>query len=85
MDKQRQIEILEHDNDAFTALVRKAVRQAIEAHYRAGNAITIWRDDRMITVPPDDIPALLLESYGYDVQAEAPAERAEPPIPARNR
>jgi hypothetical protein len=86
MDEKRRTEILEHDNDAFTALVRKAVRMAIEEHYRAGSPIVIWRDGEKVTVLPEEIP-LLLESYGYDVTGHAPANatHADASIPARNR
>lgn len=66
MDAKRRNEILEHDTDALTALIRKAVRGAIEEHYRAGNSITIWQDGRKVVVPPEEIPALLAEAYGDD-------------------
>ena len=51
------------DNDAVTAAIRRAVHDAIEEHYRAGNSITIWRDGRKDDIPPEEIPALLAEAY----------------------
>jgi hypothetical protein len=87
MDANRRNEILEHDTDALTALIRKAVRGAIEEHYRAGNSITISENGRTIVVPPEEIPALLAEAYGDDEDYTPPvAERSgDPPISAPNR
>ena len=87
MTPDERAEILAHDTDFITASIRRAVREAIEEHYRAGNPIAIWRDGEMVTVPPEDIPALLLESYGYDVSGRGPAtaEQTDASIPARNR
>jgi hypothetical protein len=87
MTPDERAEILAHDTDFMTASIRKAVRMAIEEHYRAGNPIVIWRDGEKVTVPPEDIPALLLKVYGYDVTGHAPAdaEQADGSIPARNR
>ena len=87
MDAKRRNEILEHDTDALTALIRKAVRGAIEEHYRAGNSITISRDGQIVVVPPEEIPALLAEAYGDDEDDAPPvAERSgDSPISAPNR
>jgi hypothetical protein len=87
IDAKRRNDILEHDTDALTALIRKAVRGAIEEHYRAGNSITISRDGRLVVVPPEEIPALLAEAYGDDEDYVPPVvERTdESPISAPNR
>lgn len=87
MTPDKRAETLAHDTDFITASVRKAVRLAIEEHYRAGNAITVWRDGEKVSVPAEEIPALLLEFYGYDVNDGAPAEAgaADTSIPAHNR
>jgi len=87
MDAKRRNEILEHDTVALTALIRKAVRGAIEEHYRAGNSITISRDGRLVVVPPEEIPALLAEAYGDDEDyVPLVVERSDDsPISASNR
>lgn len=41
------------------AAIRKATRAAIEEHWRHGRSIVIWRDGRVVIVPPEEIPALL--------------------------
>ena len=80
---KRRSEILSTETDAITAAIRRAVRDAIEEHYRAGNSITIWRDGKMIEIPPGEIPALLAS---YDEPAEQwPAANEggiTPPAPA---
>jgi hypothetical protein len=87
MDAKRRSEILEHDTDALTALIRKAVQGAIEEHYRAGNSITIWQDGRKRVVPPEEIPALLAEAYGDDEDYTAPVVNSsvDAPISSPNR
>ncbi|MGH2586477.1 MAG: hypothetical protein ACRDJE_16300 [Dehalococcoidia bacterium] len=86
MDAKRRTEILERDSDAFTALVRKAVRQAIEEHERAGNPISIWRDGKIVEIPPEEIPALLATSYGDDdLGVDAADQSADHPISTPNR
>ncbi|MGD9891643.1 MAG: hypothetical protein AB7R89_27210 [Dehalococcoidia bacterium] len=87
MTPERRAEILAHDTGFITASIRKAVRGAIEEHYRAGNSITISENGRTIVVPPEDIPALLAEAYGDDEDYTPPV--AEPsgdsPISTPNR
>jgi hypothetical protein len=34
---------------------RKAVREALEDHKRAGNPIAGWRDGRVVLIPPEEI------------------------------
>jgi hypothetical protein len=45
--------------DYITFAVREAARQAIEDHYRTGDPVVIWRDGKVVEVPPEEIPALL--------------------------
>lgn len=87
MTPERRAEILAHDTDFITASIRRAVRGAIEEHYRAGHSITISRDGQMVVVPPEEIPALLAEAYGDDEDDAPPvAERSgDSPVSAPNR
>jgi type II secretory pathway component PulJ len=36
--------------------LRRAVRQALLRHKRAGNPVAVWRDGRVQWIAPDDIP-----------------------------
>ena len=38
--------------DAMT----RAVREALVAHKRAGNPVTVWRDGKVVWLEPEDIP-----------------------------
>jgi hypothetical protein len=81
MTPERRAEILAHDTDFITNSIRRAVRGAIEEHYRAGNSITIWQDGRKVVVPPEEIPALLAEAYGDDEDYTPPL--ANPSVDTR--
>jgi hypothetical protein len=87
MTPERRAEILANDTDFITASIRRAVRGAIEEHYRAGNSITIWKGDRKVVVPPEEIPALLAEEYGDDEDDTPPAadRSVDSPISSPNR
>jgi hypothetical protein len=36
-------------------VLRRAVRHALLMHKRAGNPIAVWRDNRVVIVPPEEI------------------------------
>lgn len=38
--------------------LKEAVAEAIEEHRRKGFPIVIWRDGKIVHIPPEDIPAL---------------------------
>ena len=63
--------------DHITFAVREAVRQAIEDHARTGDPIVIWRDGKVVHVPPEEIPALLA-SYAEPDDQPAPSENGVP-------
>ncbi len=46
--------------------MRRAVREALLEHQRAGNPIAIWQDGHVVIVPPSRIPEVI-----------GPAERGE--------
>lgn len=48
-------EILD-DTDEVTRRARQAVRDALREHKRAGNPIAIWRDGKVVILPPEEIP-----------------------------
>jgi hypothetical protein len=41
--------------DKLTAACREAVREALLFHKRNGNSIAVWRDGRVVIVPPEEI------------------------------
>jgi hypothetical protein len=43
------------DEDELLNSVRKAVREAVREHQRAGNPVAEWRDGRVVLIPPEEI------------------------------
>ena len=66
---QERAEILDHDTDRITAAITQAVRRAIWDHYRTGDPIAIWRDGRVVIVPPEAIAALMGEAAPASMHA----------------
>ena len=46
--------LLEHEA-LVTEALRRAVRQAVREHKRAGNSIAVWKDDRVVLIAAEDI------------------------------
>ena len=46
-------------------ILRRAVRQALLAHKRAGNPIAVWKEGKVVIIPPEEIEA--------DEPAQSPA------------
>ncbi len=44
------------DTARVEAALRGAVRRALSDHKRAGNPIAVWRDGRVVWLPPEEIP-----------------------------
>ncbi len=38
------------------AVLRRTVREALLMHKRAGNPIAVWKDGRVVLIPPEEIP-----------------------------
>ena len=36
--------------------MRKAVREAVLDHKRAGNPVAVWHDGNVVWIPPEEIP-----------------------------
>lgn len=43
------------NDDAMTDAIRRAVREAVLDHKRAGNPIAVWEDGQVVIVPPEEI------------------------------
>lgn len=41
--------------------LRQAVQEALQRHKRAGNPVAVWRDGRVVWIPPEEIPEWLPE------------------------
>jgi hypothetical protein len=44
------------DLELVDALVDEAIALAIEEHRRLGNPIAVWRDGKVVWIPPEEIP-----------------------------
>jgi hypothetical protein len=51
----RQSEELDRKIDAG---IKRAVAEALEEHRRMGRAVVVWKNGRIVTIPPSEIPAL---------------------------
>jgi hypothetical protein len=40
---------------AIELILQKAVRDALSIHKRLGNSIAIWKDGKVVIVPPEEI------------------------------
>ena len=49
----RPVEVIQ--GKAVEEVFRRAVRHALRMHKRAGNPIAVWRDGRVIIIPPEEI------------------------------
>jgi len=50
------------DLDRIERALRAAVRDALRRHKRDGDPVAVWREDRVVWLPPDQIPAASDES-----------------------
>ena len=44
------------DEKEIQKALSKAVRHALRKHKRAGNPIAVWREDKVVWIPPEEIP-----------------------------
>lgn len=45
-------------DEVVDPLIRTAMRRAVAEHKRRGNPIAIWKDGRVVQIPPEEIPPL---------------------------
>ena len=53
--RTKDIEKLLEDDAVMTAALAKGIRAALRQHKQAGNPIVVWRDGKIVWVPPEDI------------------------------
>lgn len=44
------------DVDRLTRILQEGIYDALRQHKRAGNPICVWRDNKVVWIPPDQIP-----------------------------
>jgi hypothetical protein len=44
------------DHSRILDALRRAVREALLNHKRAGNSVAVWQNERVVWVPADEIP-----------------------------
>ena len=49
----RQNEELDRKIDAG---IKQAISEALERHRRMGRAVVVWKDGKVVTIPPSEIP-----------------------------
>ncbi len=42
--------------------IKAAIAKALEEHRRMGRSIVVWRDGKIVTIPPSQIPPLRKDS-----------------------
>ena len=50
------------DLDRIEWALRAAVRDALQRHKRDGDPVAVWREGRVVWLPPDEIPTASDES-----------------------
>jgi hypothetical protein len=58
------------DIPRMLAAMRQAVREALLDHHRAGNPVAVWRDEQVVWIQPEDIPAELARASEADAVDE---------------
>jgi hypothetical protein len=59
----RQSEELDLKIDAG---IKQAISEALEEHRRMGRSVVVWKDGKVVTIPPSEIP----------IRNEEPSDRA---------
>ena len=52
---RKTIEELFRERTPITEALRKGVREALLRHKKLGESIVIWRDGKVVVVPPEEI------------------------------
>ncbi|MGK7902213.1 MAG: hypothetical protein AB4352_12535 [Hormoscilla sp.] len=55
--KEKDIAQIFADGALIDLALKQAVEKALWQHKQAGNPIAVWRDGRVIWIPPEAIPA----------------------------
>ncbi len=55
------LEALFEDDARLDYLAKEAVRNALRQHKRLGQSIVVWRNGKVVTLAPEDIPVDLTD------------------------
>jgi hypothetical protein len=53
---ERDLDAVFADRARMEATLTRAVRAALVRHKRLGESIAVWRDGRVVEIPPEQIP-----------------------------
>ena len=53
--KKDQLLISLSDEETVTKALAKAVREALHQHKQMGNSVAVWRDGKVVWIPPEEI------------------------------
>ncbi len=56
IDIEKSEDLFFEHGKAIEEVLRRAVRQALLEHKRAGNPIAAWENGKVVLISPDDIP-----------------------------
>lgn len=51
-----RIDRLLEDDEAVAAALRKGVHDALVRHKKLGQPVVVWRDGKVVWIPPEEIP-----------------------------
>lgn len=56
-DKDRSDKITEVMNDPIrvTKIIQAGINDALRKHKQAGNSVCVWRDNKVVWIPPEEI------------------------------
>jgi hypothetical protein len=54
--RETDLDLILTDRTLIEAALRRAVKEAVEHHRRAGNPVATWRNGRVEWVPPEHLP-----------------------------
>lgn len=52
------------DGARIDRALREGVRKALLRHHKLGEAVAVWKDGRVATIPPEDIPREIGDGNG---------------------
>lgn len=54
--RSKQIADIFNDSNKMSKIMQSGVNQALLQHKRMGNPICVWRDGKVVWIPPEPIP-----------------------------
>ena len=55
------------DGTLIDLALKQAVQSALLRHKQVGNPVAVWRDGKVVWIPPEEIPVLEQDTELYDV------------------